>query len=385
VIFSKQLNSSSFTVPPDVARRRTSELLDNGLISIGAGPGLVAYSSLGTQILQRVERLVIDELADVGYHQVQLPHIMSDDDLRSGQDVGEQFLSKVMRVHESIPDHHLITSPETLLARLAGRFEISYRTLPIRLSYATSIFRKMPETRSFLTCREFKVVGAVALLPHEATLEDVVAELDAVRGAFGRAGATLSTPLVELRSGTASELGHVSVEGDVRASVAGVVTTVLSISVGYDYSRDLTFPMAYRTADNRLRDPQVTSLALCTNRLMYACFDSVRDELGFALPPAVRPFDIVVVPRSRGELDQVENMAHRARERGLRVGIDDRVNRRVGMRIAFASYIGVPATALVHRDLAVVTARGQSPDFGTATPESADVWIDEATVLARPR
>lgn len=381
MLFSKQLNSSILAVPSEWSTRRTSALLDNGLLALGVGSGLVAYTSLGAGILERIESLILAELALLDYDCVAIPHIMSDADLNSGQDVGVQFLSKIMHLDKAMPGHHLITSPEMMFGRWASTFEISHRTLPIRLCYRTSIFRRMRETRSFLTCREFRVVGALSFLPHQSDAADVREELARVTAAFRRAGEALAAPLIEMRGNTESELGYVCSEGDVRASINGCERTALSISVGYDYARNLAFPMPYRDVDNGQRTPQVMTVALCANRLMYACFDSARDDLGFALAATVRPFDVVVVPRSRRDVEQAQLLATRARNLGLRVGHDERVNRTVGARTAFSAYIGAPASVLVHGDLVVVTARGAQHDFGKAMNTRDDKWIDRVIQL----
>ena len=368
VRLSHQLNVSAFTVPQGWEARQTTKLLGSGLLAAGAGPGLVAYTGLGTQMLDRLETDCVAALAGRGFDQVQLPHVMSDEDLRRGDEVGEQFGRKFIHLSDPLGGYHLISSPETLVARLARGLELSYKGLPVRLCYRTSIFRNMTETRSFITCREFRVVGAMTFHSQDTRSQDIQDEVSEAAAAFAEVAAAWGVPTAQIGKPDVNELGYLdAAEGDMRVDVGGRRRRALSLSVGYQYGRGGDFPATYRAADNHLSHPQVMTIALCTNRLLYSAFDATRDEHGFALTSASRPFDVAVLPRSQEDAGTAAELASRLTDRSLRVALDDRAGRRLAARAAFASYLGTPLSLVVHRDLGVLAPRGTVPDFGSAS------------------
>lgn len=369
---SRQLNASACVVPPGWQERRTSTLLDRGLLAVGAGSGLVAYTPLGAELLDRLETECVNELVSAGYDALQLPHIMADEDLLGGEEVGEQFAGKFIGLSKPFVGQHLINSPETLIARLTKGFELSHRALPLRLAYRTSIFRNMPETRSFLTCREFRVVGCLALMPSGAVSCDMKAEIGQTSEAVSRVAAGWGVLTADVGKEGVIELGYLdAAEGDLRVYSDGVRQRALSLSIGYHYGKDIDFPATYRAADNVLHRPQSTTMALCTNRLMYSAFDATRDEHGFALTPAARPYDVMVLPRAANDMPAAADVADRLADDGLRAALDDRVNRKVGPRSDFAWYVGTPVCLVVHRGLGILVRRGSTPDFSAAAPLSA--------------
>lgn len=408
VLFSRVLESSALTIPT-LSGQRTSRLLDRGLVTIPAGRGLLAYSTLGTSILRRVEDTLLHELAAVGHTRLELPAVMSDDDLARGQPVGDQFASKIVPVGGRLSGHHLMTSPETLIARLGDGFDLSHRCLPLRLSYATRIFRQMTETRSLLTAREFRVVGALVLRPSATRSQDLATDLAALDTAFAKGADALGVPVRQVRHGPlTSELAYACEEGDLgrdppvdhdpdpgaacaanEANSAHIPdeappTRLLSLSVGYLYTGDCDFPLRYRGPDNTMHPPQAVTAAICSNRLLYACFDASRDRHGFALPATVRPFDTVLVPRAASDIATAVHLADVAHLAGLRAAVDDRVTRAVRDRCAFASHIGAPASVVVHGPHLAVTPRGHLPRFDAPHSLGERRWTDAVRRLDRP-
>jgi prolyl-tRNA synthetase len=76
-------------------------------------------------------------------------------------------------------------------------------------------------------------------------------------------------------------------------------------------------------------------------------FDRHRDRSGFALPRALRPFDVVVVPADAAGVAAADRLYTALDAAGLRTALDDRMTRPYGLRCEFADYIGAAGKLVV--------------------------------------
>lgn len=349
--FERQLFSRSMLRPADFASQRTSHLLSNGLVAMLPYNGIPFYSPLGLTVLDRVERVIAREGERAGFWRVQIPSVMADEDLEAGEPVGEIFAAKITRLSGDLKGHHLLTSPEMLFARLLVAGAVSYRSLPIRHGYTTTLVRQMPTVRGFLTSREFRVYGGVSIDPDpQATQVALERMIDLTQTTLRHWDVEL---LVKREPDGHFELGYPTEEGDV--AIDG--RRALSIAIGFRYGAQLDLPLPYRDAANVNRLATMATFAAGSHRMLYAIFDRWRDEHGFALPASVRPADVVVVPKLGRALDDSAALASGLGSRGARAAIDDRIGLGTAQRVAFAEHIGAAAAVLVDRGACSVIVR----------------------------
>ncbi|MBW3086335.1 Proline--tRNA ligase [Austwickia sp. TVS 96-490-7B] len=337
---------------------------------------------MGTAVLQRLERALLDALDRRGFYEIQLPAIVPDRDLEQGQPVGSQFESKICRLGGVFEGHHLISTPEMMIARLASEFEISHHQLPLRQSFATRIYRQASRPKSLLTGREFRLVGALSLVERAISAESVQKELDLFDAALFEVARLASVELHQARgSGGASELATPSVDGDIRLPDG---RRGLSLSVGYHYTDGVEVPATYRDTEYVSRHPLVMTAGVCTNRLLFSCFDQTRDDRGFALTPLTRPFDVIVVPCAARDTAAAQAVAVQCAAWGARVAVDDRVRRKVTSRVDFSKYIGAPVSVIVRGESLVCVSRvGPSLTFDAGVRKNA-AWRDQLCRMIWP-
>ncbi|MEV0266907.1 hypothetical protein AB0I49_36975 [Streptomyces sp. NPDC050617] len=277
---------------------------------------------------------------------------MKDSDLEAGQEVGEQFLGKVLFLSDTMSGYHLMTSPEMLLTGALVDAPLSHRDLPVRVSYLADIFRQMKNTRSILRLRQFRVLGGLALTPEPAGVLDALEDLVRTTvGTLDRFGLRITAAWRE--DPLHVELFCASTEGSTNVPDASSLTgrsKALSLAIGYHYGVGLPPAVNYRSSDNTLAGASVATYALCTNRVLYAVFDQHRDSLGFALPAELRPFEVVLVPSGTAALPSAEHLYDVLVASGVRTALDDRVNRPVVARSRFAEYIGAAVSCEVSSD-----------------------------------
>ncbi|MFJ9742835.1 His/Gly/Thr/Pro-type tRNA ligase C-terminal domain-containing protein [Streptomyces sp. NPDC101166] len=360
---------------------RTSALLSGGLLAHLGYPGLPTYTAMGRDVLDRIEYALAGAAERSGFSRIHIPSIMKDSDLEAGQEVGEQFLGKILFLSDMMSGYHLMTSPEMLLTGALVDAPLSHRDLPVRASYLTDIFRQMKNTRSILRLRQFRVLGGLALTAEPAgvggALQDLVRATVGTLDRFGlRTTATWRSDPLHVELFCASTEGSTNVPDP--ASLTGR-TKALSLAIGYHYGAGLPPTVSYRSSDNTLAGASVATYALCTNRVLYAVFDQHRDSLGFALPAELRPFDVVVVPSGGAALPTAERLYDVLVAAGVRAALDDRVNRSVVARHRFADYVGAAVRLEVSCD-GQVSGRLRG---GTASVLDCDDPVDVSRSLRR--
>ena len=161
--------------------------------------------------------------------------------------------------------------------------------------------------------------------------------------------------------------------------VAKAVEVGHIFKLGYRYSES----MGARVLDPNGKEvtPIMGSYGIGIERILTACVEQSFDENGFALPPAIAPFDVVVTITNVGDAalkEAGEKIAVDLEKAGLDVLLDDR-EERAGVKFKDADLIGIPFRINVGKK----TAEGGVELVTRATRASEDVPIDEITTRVR--
>jgi len=213
---------------------------------------------------------------------------------------------------------------ETIIGEAMSRWVQSYRDLPMKLNQWVNVMRWEMRPRMFLRTSEFNwQEGHNVFATHEEANADArkmhklygdfMAEILAIPSIMGE-----KTP--EERFGGADHtytLEHIMQDG--KALQAGT-----SHDLGQHFSK--SFGIKYLGTDGQLHHAWTTSWGT-TTRMMGSMFMTHSDDDGLVLPPAVAPYQIVIIPIARdgndGELNAyAEHMAAELQSRGIRVLAD---------------------------------------------------------------
>jgi len=213
---------------------------------------------------------------------------------------------------------------ETIIGEAMSRWVQSYRDLPMKLNQWVNVMRWEMRPRMFLRTSEFNwQEGHNVFATHEEANADArkmhrlygdfMAEMLAIPSIMGE-----KTP--EERFGGADHtytLEHIMQDG--KALQAGT-----SHDLGQHFSK--SFGIQYLGTDGVLHHAWTTSWGT-TTRMMGSMFMTHSDDDGLVLPPAVAPYQVVVIPITRGDdADALNAYANRIgdkmRESGVRVLVD---------------------------------------------------------------
>lgn len=214
---------------------------------------------------------------------------------------------------------------ETIIGEAMSRWVKSYRDLPMKLNQWVNVMRWEMRPRLFLRTAEFNwQEGHNVFATHEESNADA-RKMHKMYGDFMRD--ILSIPSImgektpEERFAGADHtytLEHIMQDG--KALQAGT-----SHDLGQHFAK--SFGIQYLGTDGKLQHAWTTSWGT-TTRMMGSMFMTHSDDDGLVLPPAVAPYQIVIIPITREENEKELNayaneIGDKLRNTGIRVLVDD--------------------------------------------------------------
>jgi len=262
---------------------------------------------------------------------------------------------------------------ETMIGEMMAKWISSYRDLPLLLNQWANVLRWELRPRMFLRTSEFLwQEGHTA----HATAADATAETMLALGLYQdvcmdvAAMATVpgeKTP-GERFAGAERTFTIEAMMRDGRALQAGT-----SHFMGTNFAA--AFGITYTSENGTAELCHTTSWGM-TTRMIGALIMTHGDDKGLVLPPALAPYQVVIVPIGRGgqaetTLTAATELAARLQRAGIRTHVDDRPQMSPGFKFNDWEMRGVPIRLeLGPRDLAAGTAlmsrrlNYQDPDAG---------------------
>lgn len=213
---------------------------------------------------------------------------------------------------------------ETIIGEAMSRWVQSYRDLPMKLNQWVNVMRWEMRPRMFLRTSEFNWQEGHNVF---ATQAEANADARKMHKMYGQYMAdVLAIPSImgektpEERFAGADHtysLEHIMQDG--RALQAGT-----SHDLGQHFSK--SFGIQYLGTDGKLQHAWTTSWGT-TTRMMGSMFMVHSDDDGLVLPPAIAPYQIVIIPITRDDTvvalnEYAEKLGDKLRATGLRVLVD---------------------------------------------------------------
>ncbi len=213
---------------------------------------------------------------------------------------------------------------ETIIGEAMSRWVQSYRDLPLKLNQWVNVMRWEMRPRMFLRTAEFNwQEGHNVFATHEEANADA-RKMHRVYGDY--MSEVLAIPVImgektpeERFAGADHTYTTEQIMQDGKALQAGT-----SHDLGQHFAK--SFGIQYLGSDGKLAHAWTTSWGTST-RMMGGLFLTHSDDDGLILPPAVAPYQIVIIPivrdDSAAELNQfAEKLGEDLRQSGIRVLVD---------------------------------------------------------------
>lgn len=336
--------------------------------------GCMVIKPYGYAIWEKIQRQLDDMFKETGHVNAYFPLLIPKSFLSREADHVEGFAKECAVVThyrlknseegkgvvvdpEARLEEELIIRPtsETIIWNTYKNWIQSYRDLPILCNQWANVMRWEMRTRLFLRTAEFLwQEGHTAHATEEEALEEARKMLD-VYAEF--AEKYMAVPVVKgIKSANERFAGAVetfcieAMMQDGKALQAGT-----SHFLGQNFAK--AFDVQFVTKENKLDYVWATSWGVST-RLMGALIMAHSDNNGLVLPPALAPFQVVIVPIYKGEEqlaminEKADALVKELKALGVSVKYDNADNKKPGWKFSEYELKGVPVRVVLGaRDL----------------------------------
>jgi prolyl-tRNA synthetase len=233
---------------------------------------------------------------------------------------------------------------EVIIGTMYSKWVKSWRDLPVLINQWANVVRWEKVTRPFLRTTEFLWQEGHTAHETEGEAQEETMRILGIYKEF--AESELAMPVVDGQKSESEKFAGASrtysieaLMGDGRALQAGT-----SHNLGQNFAK--AFEIQFQGRDKTLQHAWTTSWGVST-RLIGGVIMTHGDDRGLILPPRVAPYQVVIVPISRGNWQ--ETVLPRAREiqsalvaAGVRVKLDDSEANTPGWKFAEWELRGVP-------------------------------------------
>ena len=349
MFLSKQININNYNLREPFNQQPTENLLNDILFCFDTN-AIPLLTPLGIKIVRNMENTMMDIADNYGMEQIEPPTIIDNNVLEQGQEIGQQFRSKIMYLSGKMEGFHLMMTPEPLFIKVLSDNNLSHSQLPLRYVYSTNFYRNMADPRHFLRGKQFKMFGGFSVDTDRNSLIKSSEMFDSLTQSIF---STFRLPFYKQDNGDKlmAEYFYLSEAGKENVYLPQIdeskKTKALSLAMYYHYTTDKPVKLKYTNSENKKVKPLFLTYGMGTQRTLFSIMDVNRDEYGFNLPECLRPFDYVVIPLQQ-KLKPLANMTYeRMKSLGLSVAVDDRTNVSVINRQKCSQFLSCPTNIIV--------------------------------------
>lgn len=343
---NKKMVDAITSMDEDFAKWYTDICKKAELIEYTSVKGCMVIRPYGYAIWENIQRILDGMFKVTGHENVCMPMFIPESLLNKEKDHVEGFAPEVAWVtyggSEKLEERLCVRpTSETLFCEHYANIIQSHRDLPKLYNQWVSVVRWEKTTRPFLRSREFLWQEGHTI---HATADEAVIETENMLNCYAQfCEESLAMPVVKGKktesdkfAGAVSTYAIEALMHDGKALQAGT-----SHYFGDGFAR--AFGIQFTNKENKLEFPHQTSWGV-TTRLIGAIIMTHGDDNGLALPPAVAPIQVVIIPIAQHKesvLDKASELSAKLIACGIRVKVDDRDNS-PGWKFAEYEMKGVP-------------------------------------------
>lgn len=288
--------------------------------------GCMIVRPYGTAIWENIKSLLDGMFKETGHENVMMPMFIPESLLQREKDHVEGFAPEVAWVthggSEELPERLCVRpTSETVFCEHFAKILSSYRELPLLYNQWCSVCRWEKTTRPFLRTAEFWWQEGHTL--HE-TAEEAIAETRQQLDCYARlCEEFLAIPVIKGQKTDKEKFAGAEETYTIEAMMHDGKALQSGTSHYFGDGFAKAFDITFQGRDNKQQTPHETSWGMST-RIIGAIIMTHGDDNGLVLPPAIAPWQAVIVPVAQhkpGVLEVAEEL--RARLSGIcRVKLD---------------------------------------------------------------
>ena len=293
--------------------------------------GMDVWRPYGLSVMRAIDRFIHDEMRRTDHQEVQFPLFIPQTEFNKEAEQIKGFGGEVYWVTkggENDLDIPLVVRPtsETAMYPMFSLWVRSHKDLPLKVYQIVSVFRyETKQTRSFIRVREIHFFEA-----HTAHVdyEDAERQIHQDMEIWANLAEKLCLPYVLSKRPDWDKFpgAHYTIAAD--ALLPELKTLQVATFHHYRDNFAHAYDIKYESAESGHKHAHQTTYGM-SERLLGAIVAVHGDDKGLMLPPAVAPFQAVVVPilfkgKEAGVVDAARALAKRLEAAGHRVHVDAR-------------------------------------------------------------
>ena len=314
----------------DFAKWYTDICLKAELVDYASVKGFMILRPYGYAIWENIQRIMDGMFKKTGHVNVAMPVLIPESLLKKEGELVEGFAPEVAWVTSggSNPlEERLCVRPtsETLFSDHFAHVLHSWRDLPMKYNQWCSVVRWEKTTRPFLRTREFWWLEGHTI--HE-TAAEAEAETEQQLNCYADfCQNDLCIPVLKGRKTDKEKFAGAEATYTIEAMMKDGKALQSGTSHYFGDKFSKAYDVTFAGRDNKLQHPYQTSWGSST-RLIGAIIMTHGDDEGLILPPAIAPFQVVIVPiaaHKPGVSEKAEELAARI-SKFARVKLDNSDN-----------------------------------------------------------
>ena len=282
----------------DFTQWYTDVCLKAELVEYSSAKGFLILRPYGQAIWENIQRILDAEFKKTGHENVAMPMLIPESMLKKEGELVEGFAPEcawvTMGGSEKLEERMAVRpTSETLFSDHFSHVLHSYRDLPMKYNQWCSVVRWEKTTRPFLRTREFWWQEGHTI--HE-TAEEARAETEQQLNCYADfCEKELCIPVLRGRKTDKEKFAGAEATYTIEAMMKDGKSLQSGTSHYFGDKFSRAYDVTFQGRDNKLQYPFQTSWGMST-RLVGAIIMAHGDDNGLVLPPAVAPFQVVVVP-----------------------------------------------------------------------------------------
>jgi prolyl-tRNA synthetase, family I len=316
------------------------------LVDYSSVKGCMIIRPYGYAIWENIQRIMDARFKELGHENVYMPMFIPESLLNKEKDHVAGFAPEVAWVthggSEELTERLCVRpTSETLFCEHYANIIRSWRDLPKLYNQWCSVVRWEKTTRPFLRSREFLWQEGHTM---HASAEEAIAETEQMLGVYADFHEkTLAIPVVKGRKTDSDKFAGAVATYAIEALMHDGKSLQAATSHYFGDGFARAFGIQYADKENKLVYPHQTSWG-ATTRMIGGIIMTHGDDNGLALPPAVAPIQVIIIPvamHKPGVIEKANEVADRLRAAGIRVKVDSSDNS-AGWKYAEYEMKGVP-------------------------------------------
>ncbi len=309
--------------------------------------GCIALKPYGNRIWELIREELDRRFKETGHENVSMPMLIPESLLLKEAEHVEGFAPEVAWVTQGggeVLQERLAIRPtsETMFCTMFAQWVQSWRDLPMKYNQWCSVMRWEKTTRPFLRTAEFwwqegHTIHATA----EEAQEETLLMLEVYRSFCED---VLAVPVFSGQKSDKEKFAGARATYSVEAMMQDGKALQAGTTHNFGTNFSVPFNIQYQNKEGELAYVHETSWGMST-RLIGAIIMTHGDERGLKLPPAIAPFQVVILPiaaHKGGVMEKCGEVFDLLKQAGIRVKLDDRDHLSPGWKFNEWELKGVP-------------------------------------------